>query len=198
MHWVLKRVEKCQLLRITASVFLIYFSIYNYLLYLILDQTTIYILNTLCSIIFLFLFLHIVTILLTCGKSFKNPNVNIAIAVDVAVQNCIFKNVTEHLRLYKIGSRIPNAMHDWRKQHPQLTITNIGCCALRTDDDCNTVEVPRVPWYWIFNLIFVVFQQMHFVRNHSNGIYLWQLVNFRKKNKNKMKEKENEMSKVQT
>lgn len=50
--------------------------------------------------------------LLTCGKNFKNPNANIAIATDVAVQNCIFKNVTEHLRLYKIGSKMPNAMLD--------------------------------------------------------------------------------------
>lgn len=66
--------------------------------------------------------------LLTCGRNFKNPSVNIAIAVDVAVQNCIFRNVTEHLRLYKMGSKTPNAMHDCRKQHPQLITTNIGCC----------------------------------------------------------------------
>lgn len=63
---------------------------------------------------------------LTCGSSLKSPNVNIAIEVEVAVQNCIFKNVTEHLRLYSIGSKIANAIHDCMKQHPQLTITNIG------------------------------------------------------------------------
>lgn len=43
------------------------------------------------------IFYTICLCILTCGKSFKSPNVNIAIAVDVAVQNCIFKNVTEHL-----------------------------------------------------------------------------------------------------
>lgn len=67
---------------------------------------------------------------LTCDRHFKNPSANMAIAVDVAVQNCIFRNVTEHLRLYKIGSSMPNAMHDWRKQHPQLTTTKTGCCWL--------------------------------------------------------------------
>lgn len=76
--------------------------------------------------------------ILTCGKSFKSPKVNIAIAVDVAVQNCIFKNVTEHLRLYSTGSSMANVMHDRKKQQPQLMITNIG-----RDD------VPRIIDAWL-------------------------------------------------
>lgn len=49
-------------------------------------------------------------ILLTGGKCFKKPNANNAIAIDVAVENCIFKKVTEHFRLKRTGTRTPIAM----------------------------------------------------------------------------------------
>lgn len=62
---------------------------------------------------------------------------NIAIAVDVAVQNCIFKNVTQHLRRYSTGSKTANAMHDCRKQDPQLTTTNSGGDVIPIIDVCN-------------------------------------------------------------
>lgn len=49
-------------------------------------------------------------ILLTVGKCFKKPNANNAIAIDVAVENCIFKKITEDFRLKRTGIRIPSAM----------------------------------------------------------------------------------------
>lgn len=42
------------------------------------------------------------------------------------MQNCNFKNVIGHLFEYKTGNNIVNAMHDCKKQHPQLIIINIG------------------------------------------------------------------------
>lgn len=46
--------------------------------------------------------------------------------LDVEIQNCIFKNVIAHWRLYQMGSRIINAEHDCNKQQTQLMMTNIG------------------------------------------------------------------------
>ena len=60
-----------------------------------------------------------------------------AIPVDVAEQNCIFKNVTQHLWLYKMGKRMANAMNDCRKQQPQLMMTIIGRYDGLTTGVCN-------------------------------------------------------------
>lgn len=51
-----------------------------------------------------------------------------SITLDVEMQNCILRNVTAHLRLHQIGTRMRSADPHWRRQQAQLAITKMGRC----------------------------------------------------------------------
>lgn len=49
-----------------------------------------------------------------------------SITLDVDTQNCILRNVTAHLRLHQMGTRMSRADPHWRRQQAQLAITKMG------------------------------------------------------------------------
>lgn len=66
---------------------------------------------------------------------------NIAMVVVVVEQNCILRNVIQHLRLYRTGRSMMNAMNDCRKQQAQLNITNNGFEVIFVGDICNKKDI---------------------------------------------------------